>query len=151
MTRSPRRVPGLADGRQCQQIIGARNQAARIDLVHSPSSFRGTACRWLAEADGNRTRQAEMLGLTGFEDRGAHQDPDATAFNLADCPRRYARASERDPRRPFRNFDDGAVGAVRLTGYAHGGGCACKIPPGELEEAVRGLTGQSGRGRAGRA
>jgi selenide,water dikinase len=33
---------------------------------------------------------------------------------------------------------------VRLTGYAHGGGCACKIPPGELEEAVRGLTGQSG-------
>jgi selenide, water dikinase len=33
---------------------------------------------------------------------------------------------------------------MRLTGYAHGGGCACKIPPGELEEAVRGLTGQSG-------
>lgn len=33
---------------------------------------------------------------------------------------------------------------VRLTDYAHGGGCACKIPPGELEEAVRGLTGQSG-------
>ena len=33
---------------------------------------------------------------------------------------------------------------IRLTGYAHGGGCACKIPPGELEEAVRGLTGQSG-------
>jgi selenide,water dikinase len=33
---------------------------------------------------------------------------------------------------------------TRLTGYAHGGGCACKIPPGELEEVVRGLTGQSG-------
>ena len=33
---------------------------------------------------------------------------------------------------------------TRLTGYAHGGGCACKIPPGELEDAVRGLTGQSG-------
>ena len=33
---------------------------------------------------------------------------------------------------------------ARLTSYAHGGGCACKIPPGELEEAVRGLTGQSG-------
>jgi len=30
---------------------------------------------------------------------------------------------------------------VRLTQYAHGGGCACKIPPGELEEMVRGLTG----------
>jgi len=33
---------------------------------------------------------------------------------------------------------------TRLTSYAHGGGCACKIPPGELEEAVRGLVGQSG-------
>jgi selenide,water dikinase len=33
---------------------------------------------------------------------------------------------------------------TRLTGYAHGGGCACKIPPGELEEAVRGLVGQAG-------
>ncbi|MBV8182041.1 MAG: selenide, water dikinase SelD [Mycobacterium sp.] len=27
----------------------------------------------------------------------------------------------------------------RLTQYAHGGGCACKIPPGELEQVVRGL------------
>ncbi len=31
--------------------------------------------------------------------------------------------------------------AVRLTQYAHGGGCACKIPPGELEDIVRGLAG----------
>src|SRR3954454_19558285 len=30
---------------------------------------------------------------------------------------------------------------VRLTQYAHGGGCACKIPPGELEDVVRGLRG----------
>jgi selenide,water dikinase len=29
---------------------------------------------------------------------------------------------------------------VRLTQYAHGGGCACKIPPGELEHVVAGLT-----------
>ena len=29
---------------------------------------------------------------------------------------------------------------VRLTQYAHGGGCACKIPPGELEEIVADLT-----------
>ncbi|MGK7222829.1 selenide, water dikinase SelD [Kocuria flava] len=36
--------------------------------------------------------------------------------------------------------------APRLTGFAHGGGCACKIPPGELEDAVRGLTGQAGAG-----
>ena len=28
---------------------------------------------------------------------------------------------------------------VRLTQYAHGGGCACKIPPGELEAIVAGL------------
>ncbi|WP_432972126.1 selenide, water dikinase SelD [Dactylosporangium sp. CA-233914] len=30
---------------------------------------------------------------------------------------------------------------IRLTGYAHGGGCACKIPPGELEAVVAGLVG----------
>jgi selenide, water dikinase len=29
--------------------------------------------------------------------------------------------------------------ATRLTQYAHGGGCACKIPPGELEDVVAGL------------
>jgi selenide, water dikinase len=29
-----------------------------------------------------------------------------------------------------------AVETVRLTQYARGGGCACKIPPGELEETV---------------
>ena len=31
---------------------------------------------------------------------------------------------------------------VRLTQYAAGGGCACKLPPGELEEVVRDLGGQ---------
>ena len=41
-------------------------------------------------------------------------------------------------------LDKGAPGAFRLTDYAHGGGCACKIPPGELEDAVRGLIGQPG-------
>jgi selenide,water dikinase len=30
---------------------------------------------------------------------------------------------------------------IRMTKYAHGGGCACKIPPGELEAAVAGLIG----------
>jgi selenide, water dikinase len=35
---------------------------------------------------------------------------------------------------------DGAS-KVRLTQYAAGGGCACKIPPGELETIVRGLSG----------
>jgi selenide,water dikinase len=42
------------------------------------------------------------------------------------------------------DLDDVTGAAVRLTEYAHGGGCACKIPPGELEDAVRGLIGQPG-------
>jgi selenide,water dikinase len=33
------------------------------------------------------------------------------------------------------------VTPLRLTQYAHGGGCACKIPPGELEAVVAGLRG----------
>src|SRR4051812_12179988 len=32
----------------------------------------------------------------------------------------------------------------RLTQFAYGGGCACKIPPGELEDVVRELVGQAG-------
>ncbi|EHR51427.1 selenium donor protein [Saccharomonospora marina XMU15] len=39
--------------------------------------------------------------------------------------------------------------AYRLTQYAHGGGCACKIPPGELEEVVSGLTGAKPTSPAG--
>lgn len=35
----------------------------------------------------------------------------------------------------------------RLTQYAHGGGCACKIPPGELEAMVAGLVGTPVQGR----
>jgi selenide,water dikinase len=31
------------------------------------------------------------------------------------------------------------ITARRLTSYAHGGGCACKISPGELEQLVAGL------------
>ena len=34
-----------------------------------------------------------------------------------------------------------ATTTVRLTQYGHGGGCACKIPPGELEQMVAGLGG----------
>ncbi|MBP0461552.1 selenide, water dikinase SelD [Streptomyces montanisoli] len=41
-----------------------------------------------------------------------------------------------------------AAGPVRLTQYAHGGGCACKIPPGELEEMVSGLVGAPAAGAA---
>jgi selenide,water dikinase len=39
--------------------------------------------------------------------------------------------------------------ALRLTQYAHGGGCACKIPPGELEDVVAGLRVASVPGAAG--
>ncbi|MDX2851177.1 selenide, water dikinase SelD [Streptomyces sp. PA03-3a] len=39
----------------------------------------------------------------------------------------------------------GSAVPVRLTQYAHGGGCACKIPPGELEAMVaRLIPGPSG-------
>ncbi|MDQ4008764.1 MAG: selenide, water dikinase SelD, partial [Actinomycetota bacterium] len=33
---------------------------------------------------------------------------------------------------------------TRLTRFAHGGGCACKVPPGELEQIVAGLAPGSG-------
>jgi selenide, water dikinase len=32
----------------------------------------------MAEADGNRTRLSRAAAHTGFEDRGTHQDPDAS-------------------------------------------------------------------------
>ena len=35
------------------------------------------------------------------------------------------------------------VTTYRLTSYASGGGCACKIPPGTLEQLVSGLTGHT--------
>ena len=34
-----------------------------------------------------------------------------------------------------------SVTSIRLTQFAHGGGCACKIPPGELEQMVSGIIG----------
>ena len=76
----------------------------------------------MAEADGNRTRQRQDLPLSDFEDRAGHQTEYASLTH-----------------------DDIIAGsmelmAYRLTEYAHGGGCACKIPPGELEDMVRGLT-----------
>ena len=77
----------------------------------------------LAETDRNRTCQAEMLDLTSFEDWGGHQD------TYASEKQRYHVGMAADNSK------------IRLTQYASGGGCACKIPPGELEEAVQGLVG----------
>src|SRR3954447_21663352 len=38
------------------------------------------------------------------------------------------------------------TGGIRLTQFAHGGGCACKIPPGELEGVVADLLGAAPAG-----
>ena len=38
-------------------------------------------------------------------------------------------------------MDAALQASTRLTQFAHGGGCACKIPPGDLERMVKGLTG----------
>jgi hypothetical protein len=76
----------------------------------------------LAEADGNRTRQRQDLPLSDFEDRAGHQTGYAS---LAHGPIMAGSLME--------------AMAYRLTQYAHGGGCACKIPPGELEDVIRAL------------
>jgi selenide, water dikinase len=80
----------------------------------------------MAEADGNRTRQRQGLPLSDFEDRADHQTGNASVAHRPIMAGRVEAMSSRP--------------AYRLTQYAHGGGCACKIPPGELEEVVRGLT-----------
>lgn len=43
--------------------------------------------------------------------------------------------------RPMSENTLDTTGTIRLTQFAAGGGCACKIPPGELEDAVAGLVG----------
>lgn len=81
----------------------------------------------MAEADGNRTRQRQRLPFDGFEDRAGHQ----TGHASSDHRDKYGRVT------------------YRLTQYAHGGGCACKIPPGELEDVVRGLGANAPRDPVG--
>ncbi|GAA1825246.1 selenide, water dikinase SelD [Nesterenkonia flava] len=92
----------------------------------------------VAEVDGNRTRQTEILGLNGFEDRGAHQDSDTSS---AKVPRRVIRTTTGLQCAPILETMTATSSAtettpLRLTTYAHGGGCACKIPPGELESVI---------------
>ena len=89
----------------------------------------------MAEADGNRTRQRQNLPLSDFEDRAGHQ----TGYASLTHRPIMAGSMEAMISRP----------AYRLTQYAHGGGCACKIPPGELEDVVRGLTKASPRDPVG--
>lgn len=80
----------------------------------------------MAEADGNRTRQRQNLPLSDFEDRAGHQTGYASLTHRPIMPGSMEAVTEQT--------------TYRLTQYAHGGGCACKIPPGELEDVVRGLT-----------
>ena len=37
-----------------------------------------------------------------------------------------------------------AAETIRLTQYARGGGCACKIPPGELEQTIAAAVAEAG-------
>jgi selenide,water dikinase len=90
----------------------------------------------VAEADGNRTRQRQFLPFNGFEDRADHQDGYASPRHA-----RHPVSAARDVRHQYLRQDDPVAEIYRLTQYAHGGGCACKIPPGELEEVVAGLVG----------
>ena len=80
----------------------------------------------MAEADGNRTRQRQILPFDDFEDRAGHQ----TGYASLDHGPIIAGTMVGVTSRP----------TYRLTQFAHGGGCACKIPPGELEHVLRGLT-----------
>ncbi|MCY1160044.1 MAG: selD [Citricoccus sp.] len=102
-----------------------------------------------------------MPGLTGFEDRGAHQDPDASMVETTTGRGYSGRMETTAPGTTTETATTHATVAraadgtspttdapVRLTGYASGGGCACKIPPGELEDAVRGLVGRQTPGAA---
>src|SRR5436853_529761 len=66
----------------CPRPSGSEPVACR-NSGHSPSQVRapiefcppGSSRTDVAEADGNRTRLAEILGHVGVEDRGAHQEP----------------------------------------------------------------------------
>jgi selenide, water dikinase len=95
----------------------------------------------VAEADGNRTRQRQDLPLDGFEDRAGHQTGDASLDHGEHCGSLPLWGE------PGKGSMDAMV--YRLTQYAHGGGCACKIPPGELEDVVGRLTRAEPREPAG--
>lgn len=117
----------------------------------------------MAEADGNRTRQRQRLSLDGFEDRAGHQTGHASLDHADIMDVVAVAATEREAvatmtRESRSGCTFGAAASTRaaldgmtyrLTQYAHGGGCACKIPPGELEEVVRGLGGPAPRQPAG--
>ncbi len=90
----------------------------------------------MAETDGNRTRQAEILNFTGFEDQGAHQDTYASVGHTTKGLKHPLTLVPTLGRMTDVNLDN-----IALTSFAAGGGCACKIPPGQLEDVVKDLVG----------
>ena len=119
------------------QFLGAGSR--RLDL----GCRRHSQCWVHAEADGNRTRRRQGAPSIGLK-TGAPGTPGASGPALP-APDGHGRPGCRA--RPGRvakdvfgrgSYFDGMTGldAVRLTQYARGGGCACKIPPGELEETI---------------
>ncbi len=143
----PVAAPRSAAGRRA-----ARRCAARAPGVvgHLPTLGR-RRCRRPgpgvgAEADGNRTRQdRDARPSPVLKTGGTTRYPYASAGEHREAARSGAgrrtpgcmRSRDRDDRRA-------ATSPVRLTQYAHGGGCACKIPPGELEEVVAGRSTGAG-------
>src|SRR5205807_3646651 len=78
----------------------------------------------VAETDGNRTRRRQLLPSNGFEDRADHQ----TGYASLLTPHACMISPPGGNSNPVTATESG----YRLTQYAHGGGCACKIPPGDL-------------------
>ncbi len=113
-------VHGLGQPWLGEQGIGARD-VPRTRSRASPGQGR--------HGGGGRESNPPATGppFNGFEDRAGHQAGNASLGHpCRSCQSRRAAHDERHDH-------------YRLTQYAHGGGCACKIPPGELEDVVRGL------------
>ena len=60
---------------EAAQLRAARERLEAAVEEESAARRRADDGRARAEADGNRTRQTEVLGLVGVEDRGDHQVP----------------------------------------------------------------------------
>jgi hypothetical protein len=94
--------------------------------------------------DERRRRGLQVFRSTGFEGRGPPGIRTPSPPRLPASRGRPAIGSAGTPGRVTEGvFEPGAtfdcmtgLGAFRLTQYARGGGCACKIPPGELEETI---------------
>jgi hypothetical protein len=69
-------TPAGPSGRRMVEVRGA-GAACAIAPDGSRAAFL-----LVAEADGNRTRLSRATAHTGFEDRGTHQDPDASNLTL---------------------------------------------------------------------